>query len=208
MIAQGRPMLNLKTAAESYRAVVNYEELFGNTNPVSMEVGCGNGGFIIELAKREPNKNFLAVEICSNVILTAMEHLKQEGITNVRFLNIPAEILPCYVPEESLENIYLNFSTPLPEKSREKQRLTAPRFLAIYCKLLRRGGKIIQKTDSEPFFAYSLEKYVENGFEVTEVTHDLHHSEWAADNIVTEYEKNFSEKGIPICRAVALYKGD
>ena len=208
MIARGRPMLNLKAAAESYRAIVNYEELFGNANPVSMEIGCGNGGFIIELAKREPNTNFLAVEICSNVILTAMEHLKQEGITNVRFLNIPAEILPCYIPEESLETIYLNFSTPLPETSREKQRLTSSRFLPIYRKLLKRGGKIIQKTDSLPFFEYSLEKYVENGFEVTDVTRDLHHSQWAADNIITEYERNFSEKGIPICRAVALYKGD
>ena len=201
-------MLNLKAAAETYRAVVNYEELFGNSNPVSMEVGCGNGGFIIELAKREPNANFIAVEICSNVILTAMEHLKQEGITNVRFLNVPAEILPCYIPEGSLENIYLNFSTPLPETSRERQRLTSPRFLAIYRQLLKQGGKIVQKTDSKPFFEYSLEKYAENGFEVTEVTYDLHHSEWAADNIVTEYEKNFSEKGIPICRAVALNKRD
>ena len=204
LIAQGRPMLNLKVAAESYRAVVNYEELFWNNNPVSMEVGCGNGGFIIELAKREPNKNFLAVEICSNVILTAMEHLKQEGITNVRFLNIPAEILPCYVPEGSLENIYLNFSTPLPEKSREKQRLTAPRFLAIYRKLLKRGGKIIQKTDSEPFFEYSLEKYGENGFRVTHVIRDLHSSPYAKDNIVTEYERNFSQRGLPIFCAVAV----
>lgn len=204
LIAQGRPMLNLKTAAESYRAVVNYEELFGNTNPVSMEVGCGNGGFIIDLAKREPNMNFLAVEICSNVILTAMEHLKQEGIKNVRFLNVPAEILPCYVPEESLENIYLNFSTPLPEKSREKQRLTSSRFLAIYRKLLRRGGKIIQKTDSEPFFEYSLEKYGENGYRVIQVIRDLHSSPYAKDNIVTEYERNFSQKGLPIFYAVAV----
>ena len=204
LIAQGRPMLNLKEAAETYRATLNFRELFGNENPVDIEIGCGNGAFIIELAKREKDRNFLAVEICSNVILTAMEHLRQEQIPNVRFLNIPAEILPCYIPEESLETVYLNFSTPLPEASREKQRLTSSRFLAIYRKMLKRGGKIIQKTDSRPFFEYSLTKYRENGFQVTHEIHDLHNSPYAKENIVTEYERNFSQKGFPIFCAVAV----
>ena len=204
LVVKKSPMLNLKEAAEHYRALFDYEAMFGNRNPVRLEVGCGNGGFIIELAKREPNVNFLAVEICSNVILTAMERLKAESVHNVRFLNIPAEVLPCYIPEGSLETVYLNFSTPLPESSRERQRLTAPRFLKIYHALLKDGGEIIQKTDSEPFFDYSLEKYAENGYEVTAVTRDLHHSKYAKDNIITEYENNFIQKGLPIFRAVAV----
>ena len=206
LLARGKPCRNLKEAAEQYRALLDYKAVFGNGNPVELEVGCGNGGFIFELARRNPETNYLAVELCSNVVLTAMERILREGIKNVRFLNIPAEILPCYIPEKSIGKIYLNFSTPLPESNREKQRLTSPRFLSIYKKLLVSGGRIEQKTDSEFFFDYSLEKYKENGFEVTEVTRDLHRSVWAGENIVTEYEHNFSSKGMPIYRAVAVLK--
>lgn len=206
LIARGKPLKNLKEAERSYRAVVDYAALFSNENPVELEVGCGNGKFIAELARRRPDTNFVAVELCTNVILTAMEKIKEEGINNVRFLNVPAEILPCYLPEHSVSRIYLNFSTPLPEAGREKQRLTSDRFLTIYRSLLRDGGVIEQKTDSAPFFDYSLRKYRENGFEVRDVTRDLHHSEYARENIVTEYEANFSAKGVPICRAVAGYR--
>lgn len=204
LIARGRPCLNLKEAAKRYRALLCLPEVFGNQNPVRLEVGCGNGGFVAEKAKREPQFNYVAVEVCSNVCLTAMERVQEEGIRNVGFLNIPAEILECYLPEGSIERIYLNFSTPLPEKSREKQRLTATRFLNIYKKLLREGGEIEQKTDSEPFFDYSLEQFRTNGFTVKDITRDLHNSEYVKNNIVTEYEHNFSQKGFPIFRAVAV----
>lgn len=208
LLARGKPMQNLKQAAEEYRSLIDYHTVFGNDAPVCLEIGCGNGAFVSEIAKREPNVNFLAVELCSNVIITAAERLQQEGAKNVRFLNIPAEILPCYVPEGSIRTVYLNFSTPLPEKSRERQRLTSQRFLLIYHNLLKQGGKIIQKTDSEAFFDYSLEQYQKNGFSVGEVTRDLHHSEWAEENIVTEYESRFLEQGKPIFRAVATKIGE
>ena len=206
LVARGRPCLNLKEAAENFRAILDYKTLFGNDRPVELEVGCGNGYFIAELAKRHPETNFLAVELCTNVILTAMERVLRENIPNVRFLNIPAEILACYIPEGSIRKIYLNFSTPLPEPNREKQRLTSSRFLAIYKKLLAEGGVIEQKTDSAFFFDYSLNSYQENGFVVTEISRDLHRSKFAEGNIVTEYEQNFSSKGMPIyfARAVLL----
>ena len=208
LLARGKPCRNLKEAAETFRAPVDYAAAFGSDRPVELEVGCGNGGFIAELARRVPEKNYIAVELCTNVVLTAMERIVREDIPNVRFLNIPAEILVCYIPPHSVERIYLNFSTPLPEAGREKQRLTSDRFLAIYKQLLKEGGEIVQKTDSAPFFDYSLRKFRENGFEVKDVTYDLHASEWAAENIVTEYERNFSEKGCRICRAVAVYQGE
>ncbi len=206
LLVSGRPMLNLKEAAQNYRAVIDYEACFQRTAPVEVEIGCGNGGFILEKAKREPSVDFFAVEISSNVILAAMEKVKREQLKNVRFLNIPAEILPCYLPEESVETIYLNFSTPLPEKSREKQRLTSSRFLGIYQQLLKSGGKIVQKTDSEGFFDYSLARFEENGFKIESVTRDLVNSEFAKDNIVTEYEQSFLSKGQKIFRAVARKK--
>lgn len=201
LLARGKPCDNLKEAAERYRALVDYKLEFGNSNPVRLEIGCGNGGFLAQIAAREPDVNFLGVELVSNVIVTAAERAQREGLKNVRFLNIAAEILPCYIPEGSVDTIYLNFSTPLPEKSRERQRLTSPRFLAIYRTLLKENGTIVQKTDSRPFFEYSLEQFAQNGFAVEEVTYDLHGSEWAKENIVTEYEANFTAKGIPICRA-------
>ena len=204
LLARGKPCRNTKEAADHFRALVYYPAVFGNRNPVELEVGCGNGAFVAEKAKRNPDVNYIAVEICTNVIITAMEKIAAEGLTNVRFLNIPAEILPCYLPEGSIERIYLNFSTPLPEKSREKQRLTAPRFLEIYRRLLVEGGEIEQKTDSEPFFDYSLEQFTANGFTVKDISRDLHRSEYAQNNIVTEYEKNFADRGLPIFRAVAV----
>ena len=206
LLARGKPCKNLKEAAENYRALLDYRAVFGNENPVELEIGCGNGGFILEKARRNPSVNYLAVELCTNVVLTAMERVRAAEIANVRFLNIPAEILQCYIPAGSIGRIYLNFSTPLPESSREKQRLTSSRFLAIYRVLLSKGGEIEQKTDSEAFFDYSLERYGEGGFEVKDVTRDLHHSAWAAENIVTEYEANFTAKGLPIYRAVAVMK--
>ncbi len=204
LLARGKPCRNLKEAAENYRFLLDYRAVFGNDNPVELEVGCGNGGFLLEKAKREPNTNFLAVELCTNVILTAMERVRAEGLGNIRFLNIPAEILECYIPPRSVGVIYLNFSTPLPEKSREKQRLTSMRFLKIYDILLKNGGRIEQKTDSREFFDYSLARFEEAGYAVREITRDLHRSPYAATNIVTEYEASFLQKGLPISRAVAV----
>lgn len=204
LLARGRPCLNLKEAAEHFRARLDFSALFGNDNPVRLEIGCGSGGFIARLARREPEYNYLAVEVCSNVIVTAIERIADEGIGNVRFLNIAAEILPCYIPEESVDRIYLNFSTPLPAKGCEKQRLTSARFLQIDRSVLKEGGCIEQKTDSERFFDYSLAQYAENGFEVVEVTRDLHNSSFAGENIVTEYEEMFLRRGLPIYRAVAV----
>ena len=204
LLVRGAPCKNLKEAEQNYSALVDYKAVFGNDRPVELEVGCGNGGFIKELALRNPGINYLCVEICDNVILTAMERIREAEISNVRFLNIPAEILRCYLPEGSIEKIYLNFSTPLPEHSREKQRLTSVRFLKIYDALLKRGGSILQKTDSEEFFDYSMEEMRRFGFQIERVTRDLHHSEYAKDNIITEYERGFLEQGKCIFALTAI----
>ncbi len=204
LLARGKPCRNTKEAADHFRALVDYSAVFGNRNPVELEVGCGNGAFVAEKAKRNPDVNFIAVEICTNVIITAMEKIAAEGLTNVRFLNIPAEILPCYLQEGSISKIYLNFSTPLPEAGREKQRLTSARFLALYRALLCEGGMIEQKTDSRPFFDYSQRMYRENGFEIVDATYDLHASEYAKENIVTEYERRFTDMGLPVCYCRAV----
>ena len=139
LIAKGaNGILNMKEAAESYRNLVDYEATFGEERkdfPIALEIGCGKGGFVIELAKRQPNVNFIALEKMSNVILTPLEEVKKQGLENVRFLNIRAECIPCYIPENSLDIIYLNFSTPLPKLGYATQRLTHRNFLETYKKL-------------------------------------------------------------------------
>ncbi len=198
-------ILNMKEAAENYRALVDFEKVFGNNNPVVLEIGCGKGGFVCALATAQPNVNFLALEKMSNVILTPLEEVVARGIENIRFLNIRAECLPCYIPEHSLDAIYLNFSTPLPKLGYATQRLTHRNFLEAYKKLLKAGGRILQKTDDRDFFDFSLEEYRACGFDLENVTYDLHENgnpEW---NIVTEYESKWVERGLPIHRVEAVY---
>ncbi|MBR2321358.1 MAG: tRNA (guanosine(46)-N7)-methyltransferase TrmB [Clostridia bacterium] len=205
LLVQGaNGILNMKEAAENFRALIDFPTVFGNNNPVALEIGCGKGGFVIALAQQNPDVNYLALEKMSNVILTPMEEVKKAGVENVRFLNIRAECLPCYIPEGSLDCIYLNFSTPLPKLGYATQRLTHRNFLAVYKKLLKKGGKILQKTDDRDFFDFSLEEYKAMGFDLEKVTYNLHEDgnpEW---NIVTEYEQKWVERGLPIHRVEAV----
>ena len=200
-------ILNMKEAAENYRNLVDFSKAFGNDNPVALEIGCGKGGFVIALAKETPNINYLALEKMSNVILTPMEEVKKQGVDNIRFLNIRAECLPCYIPEGSLDAIYLNFSTPLPKLGYATQRLTHRNFLEKYKKLLKVGGRILQKTDDRDFFEFSLGEYEACGFALENVTYDLHEGGNPDWNVVTEYEQKWVERGLPIHRVEAVYKG-
>ena len=209
LLAQGtNGILNMKEAAEHFRALIDFQKAFGNDNPVALEIGCGKGGFVMALAQQQPNVNFLALEKMSNVILTPMEAVRKAGIENVRFLNIRAECIPCYIPEGSLSAIYLNFSTPLPKLGYATQRLTHRNFLEVYKKLLKKGGRIIQKTDDRDFFEFSLEEYKACGLRLENLTYNLHENgnpEW---NIVTEYEQKWIERGLPIHRVEAVLEDE
>ena len=209
LLARGTSgILNMKEAAENYRALVDFEKVFGNDNPVVLEIGCGKGGFIIRLASENPAVNYLALEKMSNVILTPLEEVNEKGIENIRFLNIRAECLPCFIPEHSLDEIILNFSTPLPKLGYATQRLTHRNFLNVYKKLLKKGGKIVQKTDNREFFEFSLEEYKACGLLLENVTYNLHENGNPKDNIITEYEQKWVEMGLPIHRVEAIYQGD
>ena len=209
LLAQGtNGILNMKEAAENYRALIDFSVAFGNDKPVVLELGCGKGGFIIATAEKEEDVNFLALEKMSNVILTPLEEVAKKGLTNLKFLNIRAECLPCYIPEKSLSAIYLNFSTPLPKLGYATQRLTHRNFLEVYKKLLVDGGRILQKTDDREFFEFSLEEYKACGFALENVTYNLHEQGNPKWNIVTEYENKWIERGLPIHRVEAVWKGE
>ena len=188
--------------ADENEQLFSYSEIFGNDNPVRLEIGCGKGQFIVETAKRNPDINFIAVEKVKNVIVAACEKAKEEKLPNVRFMACGAEYLPTYIPKNSVELIYLNFSCPFPKAKYARHRLTHRYFLEIYRKLLRKGGEIHQKTDNMHFFEFSIEEYSAAEYKIRNVSLDLHNSGFEG-NIITEYEKRFSDLGQPIYRLEA-----
>ena len=185
--------------------ITDLNELFGNGNPVHVEVGCGKGNFTCGMAKKYPDVNFIAVEKVRDVCCIALEKAKAAAedreSDNVRFYIGDANSLCDILPEHSVDCIYLNFSDPWPKKGHAKRRLTHRSFLEIYKNLLTENGILKLKTDNVGLFDFSLEEFAEFGATVIWQTRDLHSSEKSEDNIMTEYEKNFSEKGFNICSA-------
>lgn len=188
--------------AVQIKELFSFSEIFGNSNPVHLEIGCGKGQFVCEMAKRFPDINFIAVEKERNVIVAAVEKIEQAELSNVRFISGCAEYLPRFIPSHSIERIYLNFSCPYPKEKYKKHRLTHSFFLKIYRELLKEDGDIHQKTDNMHFFEFSLQEFSAEHFRLANVSLDLHNSSFEG-NIVTEYEKRFTDLGQPIYRLEA-----
>lgn len=181
---------------------VDFSEIFGNNNPVCVEIGAGKGDFITELSRRNPDINYIAFEKCSDVI--AIAATKAEGIKNLRFANIDAQIIDTVFPENSVETIYLNFSDPWPKSGQKKRRLTHSRFLTKYKYILKPDGEVQFKTDNVKLWEFSVEEIENFPMEVIEMYNNLH-EEKPEGNIMTEYERRFSEMGVPIHKIVAKF---
>ncbi len=183
------------------KAYIDFKSVFQNDHPVNLDLGCGLGGFATKIATKNKDQNYIGVEMFSNVIIGAIEKAREEDISNLRFINCRCECLEKYILPHSIQNIYLNFSNPLPNLRDIRQRLTNPRFLKIYKLLLKDDGLIIQKTDDRDFFEYSLQMYTQEGFNVIDECWNL-----AAisdeDNIVTEHEEKYMLQGKTIYRAI------
>ena len=188
--------------AKKERHLIDLEKLFGNSNPVYLEIGGGKGQFAVTFAEQNPECNMLCVEKISDVIVNGCEKAKDKGLTNVKFVCTAAEYLECFLPEKSFEAIFLNFSCPYPKKTYANHRLTNEKFLEIYKPLLKDGAPICQKTDNMHFFEYSIESFSKAGFVISNVSLDLHNSDFEG-NIETEYEHKFASKGLPIYRLEA-----
>ena len=196
---------NFSTANEK-KEYIDFDEWFNRPAPYMLEIGCGKGGFAAEYARRNPDINLIAVEKDSNVIVSACEKVKQEGITNIRFMKCSAEYLPKYIKPDSIERIFLNFSCPFPKNKYASHRLTHPRFLNIYRERMKQGAELHQKTDNPRFFEFSVEALTGRGFALKNVSLDLHNSGFD-DNIETEYERKFVSQGLPIYRLEAYIRG-
>lgn len=174
--------------------------------PCELEVGCGKGGFICRMAADHPDRFYIALELSTSALITALERAKEEKLENIRFINANAEYLPTLFEKGEVSVLYLNFSDPWPKARHYKRRLTYRSFLEKYRSILADEGVLIFKTDNRPLFDFSLEEFAASHMPVSDLTYDLHHSEYNDGNIMTEYEKNFSEKGFPIHRAVVHMK--
>lgn len=168
---------------------------FANNAPLHLEIGMGKGNFILNMALNNPNINFIGIEKYASVASIAIKKIQEYNLSNLKII-----INDIVNLEELLKNkvdvIYLNFSDPWPKKRHAKRRLTSPNFLDLYSKLFKDKQVIIQKTDNDDLFAYSLSSFQENGYEIEKISYDLHKEN--IPNIMTEYEEKFSKEGIKI----------
>ena len=182
------------------------QQLFGNDNPIRIEIGCGKGDFIVGTAAKEPDVNFLALEKVSDVLMLAAEKVKKSELSNIRVCCVDAKELAEIFPEGSIDRIYLNFSDPWPKSRHEKRRLTYRTFLEIYKKILKPDGAVYFKTDNRGLFDFSLEEFKEFGMRLEKLTFDLHNSEYMEGNVMTEYERRFSGMGVSINRVEGYFR--
>lgn len=168
-----------------------------------LEIGCGKGKFCTETAIANPDALYIALERESSVILAAIEKTKELEIKNLFFVNADAKNLMDYFEENEVDRIYLNFSDPWTRKKKPKRRLTYRDFLKVYETIMKPGGEVRFKTDNTLLFEFSVNEFTECGFTLSEVTRDLHNSEWNEENVRTEFEQKFADEGIPIKRLVA-----
>ncbi len=175
----------------------------GTERPLWLEIGCGKGAFVCGTAAVNPEVNIIALERIADVAMLAMEKCKKAELTNVRFIVGDVAKLWDIFADGVVDRIYLNFSDPWPKAGHAKRRLTHRNFLSQYLRILKPDGAIFFKTDNRGLFDFSLEEFREMGFRLENLTYDLHNSPWADGNIMTEYEKNFSEKGFTINRVEA-----
>ncbi len=179
-----------------------WREVFGNDAPLYIEVGMGKGRFITELARQNPECNYVGIEKYSSVLVRALDKREQDPeLTNLRFLRMEAEDLTDVFGVGEVAGIYLNFSDPWPKDRHAKRRLPGREFLARYDQILVPGGVVEFKTDNKDLFDFALLEAREAGWHLDACTFDLHHDgELSRGNIMTEYEERFSSQGNPICK--------
>lgn len=184
-----------------------WRQVFGNKNPVHIEIGMGKGRFILNMAKKYPNINFIGIERYSSVLLRAIEKYDTQefhDLKNIRFVCMDARNIGDVFTEGEVKKIYLNFSDPWPKARHAKRRLTSVEFLKRYESVLAPDGVVEFKTDNTGLFNFSLEQVREAGWVLRAFTYDLHrHVEMNKGNIMTEYEEKFSSRGNPINKLIA-----
>lgn len=179
-----------------------WEEIFGNDNPIHLEIGAGKGDFITQMANLHKDINYIALEMNTNAFVVASRKILDQDMKNVRGIIGNAENLEEFFDEGEIGKIYLNFSTPWPKKRHHKRRLSHKRFLDRYEKIISDGAELELKTDNEDFFDASLEYFEDFGMDITKVDRDLDINQ----SVVTEYEDKFRKRSMPIYFVAAKFQ--
>ena len=204
---------NIRNPAEHWG---NWKNVFAEKKPLRMELGCGKGEFVAQICTAEPDYNYLAIDIKSEVLVLAKRAVEaayleaygpEKAVENVRVMSQDIErIAMMLAPEDEIDRIYINFCNPWPKDRHKKRRLTHTRQLNNYKTFLKPGGRIYFKTDDDELFTESLDYFAEAGFEIEFITYDMAEKP-LPENIVTEHEKMFTEQGIKIKGLIAVNKG-
>ena len=173
-----------------------WSDEFGNDNPLEIEIGSGKGKFIIETAEKKTGVNFIGMEKFDSILVRCVQKNIDRVLPNLRLIRADALGITDLFASREVNNIYINFPDPWPKNKHEHRRLTHPQFIERYRKILKYGGEIIFKTDNRSLFEYSLLSLSECKLILKDISLDLHSSEYP-ENVMTEYEKFFHEKGQP-----------
>ena len=181
----------------------NWREVFGNDNPIHIEVGMGKGRFLMDMATLNPEINYVGIEMYSSVLLRAVQKMEENPLDNLRFIRMDAREIEEVFEEGEVSKIYLNFSDPWPKDRHAKRRLPSRQFLARFNKILKKDGNLEFKTDNRDLFDFAVEEVEPAGWKTDAITYDLHHDEkMNQGNVMTEYEEKFSSKGNPIYKYI------
>lgn len=180
-----------------------WHEIFGNDHPIRIEIGMGKGRFIMDLAKQNPDVNYVGIEKYSSVLIRGIQKLEADPLPNLYFIRMEAEEITSVFAEGEIDRIYLNFSDPWPKDRHAKRRLPSREFLHRYDEILIPDGVIEFKTDNHDLFQFALEELKPAGWKILQMTEDLHHDvRMMEGNVMTEYEERFSSKGNPIYKYI------
>ena len=193
----------------------NWKEKFNNkNNPIHIELGCGKGNFISELALKNEDKNYIAIDLVDAMLGLAKRKVEEKynkenkKVENLILVRYDIErIFNILNKEDKIERIYINFCNPWPKSKHKKKRLTHTRQLEKYRHFLQQNGEIYFKTDDDGLFEDSLKYFEDSDFDIIKITYDLHNEDiFNGNNIVTEHEKMFSDEGIKIKALIAKMK--
>ena len=187
------------------RCAGDWKNIFGNTNPIHIEIGMGKGKFIHTMAKEHPDINYVGIEKYSSVLLRGIQKMETDPLPNLYFIRMEAEEIVSVFGKGEAAGIYLNFSDPWPKDRHAKRRLPSAEFLARYDEIVADGGKIEFKTDNRALFDFAVEELARSAWKAEVITYDLHADEKLMQgNVMTEYEEKFSAAGSRICKYVLV----
>ena len=185
--------------ADMFGCPGKWHEIFGNAQPLHIEIGMGKGKFIHTMAKLHSEINYVGIEKYSSVLLRAVQKMEEEELPNLKFLRMDAEDITKVFGEGEVDKIYLNFSDPWPKDRHAKRRLPSREFLGRYDVILKDGGRLEFKTDNRQLFDFAVEELEPAGWSADVITYDLHADAALMEgNVMTEYEEKFSSMGNPI----------